>query len=280
MQSSAKTTRTEQDRTPRLDPIAVRSGSLEVRLARSETEIAAAQALRYHVFYEEMNAQPTEAMQALSRDFDDFDNICDHLLVVDHNREGAEAVVGTYRLLRERVVDGEINRFYSAQEYDITPLFSEYFRNTMAGKQLLELGRSCVHPAYRSQHTIQLLWRGIARYIEEHDIAYLFGCASLQGTNPEELKLPLSYLYNECRVPDEFAVRARPELYQKMDFLAPDEVETREARRALPPLVKGYLRLGCYIGDGAVVDEQFGTTDVFILLPVDRIQQRYLGLFD
>src|SRR5690606_13959904 len=125
-------------------------GSLEVRLAASEAEVRAAQRLRYRVFYEEMAAKPTPAMAAERRDFDGFDEVCDHLLVIDHDKSGAEAVVGTYRLLREAVAGGQTG-FYSNQEYDLSPLFTAEFRRTMMpGRQLLELGRSCVHKDYRT----------------------------------------------------------------------------------------------------------------------------------
>ncbi|WP_417317285.1 GNAT family N-acetyltransferase [Emcibacter sp.] len=261
-------------------PILVKSGVYEVRLARSDEEVAAAQALRYRVFYEEMKAVPTEAMRTVARDFDDFDNVCDHLLAFDTSKTGADAVIATYRLLREEKVD-RIEDFYSSQEYDLSSLFSEKFRDEMIGdRQLLELGRSCVHADYRTNNVMQLMWRAIARYIEKHRIAYLFGCASLPGINPEDLKLQLSYLYNSHKTPDDYNVPAVGARYRKMDYMTPAEYDDRMARRALAPLIKGYLRLGCYIGDGAVIDEQFNTTDVFILLPVDSIQRRYLGLFD
>ena len=193
--------------------------------------------------------------------------------------KGPESVVATYRLLREELVSG-IDDFYSSQEYDISNLFKPAFRKKMGDRQLLELGRSCVHPDYRTNNIMHLMWRAIARYMEKHKIAYLFGCASLPGANPEDLKLPLSYLYHSHKTPDEFNVPAISSRYRTMNYLSPGDYDDRMARRGLAPLVKGYLRLGCYIGDGAVVDEQFNTTDVFILLPVDRIQQRYLGLFD
>ncbi|WP_321393378.1 GNAT family N-acetyltransferase [Emcibacter sp.] len=260
-------------------PILVKSGVYEVRLARSDDEVAAAQALRYKVFFEEMKAIPTETMRTLARDFDDFDNVCDHLLAFDTSKTGPDSVIATYRLLREEKTGG-IDDFYSAQEYDISNLFKPAFRDMLGDRQLLELGRSCVHADYRTNNVMQIMWRAIARYIDKHKIGYLFGCASLPGINPDEMKLQLSYLYNSHKTPEDFNIPAVDARYQKMDFMTAEEYDDRMARRALAPLVKGYLRLGCYIGDGAVVDEQFNTTDVFILLPVDSIQRRYLGLFD
>jgi len=255
-------------------------GSLEVRLAESPAEVLAAQRLRYCVFYEEMGAKPTPVMAAEKRDFDAFDDHCDHLLVVDRTLRGDDKVVGTYRLLRESVAGG-LNGFYSRQEYDLGPLFSDSFRRTMMqDKQLLELGRSCVHRDYRTNSTIHLLWRGIAYYTLLHNVGYMFGCASLPGTDPADHAEALSYLYHEFRVPERFSVRARPDRYVDMNMIPADKLDVRQARRKLPPLIKGYLRLGCYIGDGAVIDWQWGSTDVFILLPVERITARYQQHFD
>lgn len=256
-------------------PYYARQGSLEVRLAHDVKDVKASQRLRYDIFYKEMAAQPNLRMRVTRRDLDNYDGLCDHLLVIDHAKPAREAVVGTYRLLRQDVAmrhDG----FYSQQEYDLKPLMSTDFRRQMGlNRQLLELGRSCVHPDYRSTNTINLLWKGIASYLEEHNIAYMFGCASFPGIDPEAHADALSYLYHEHLCPDDFLVRALPERFEEMELRKPDQYEVRQARRALPPLIKGYLRLGCFIGDGAVIDHQFGTTDVFILLPVERVAQRY-----
>lgn len=255
-------------------------GSLEVRLAASEAEVRAAQRLRYRVFYEEMAAKPTPAMAAERRDFDGFDEVCDHLLVIDHDKSGAEAVVGTYRLLREAVAGGQTG-FYSNQEYDLSPLFTAEFRRTMMpGRQLLELGRSCVHKDYRTNSTIHMLWRGIALYTLINNIGYMFGCASLPGTDPKAHTLALSYLHHHHAIPETFRVRAQPHRYHDMNLIPADQLDVRQAKRMLPPLIKGYLRLGCYIGEGAVIDEQWGSTDVYILLPVEKISHRYLQHFD
>ena len=250
------------------------SGTLEVRMAGEPDEIAAAQRLRYRVFYEEMSAVPSAAMRAARRDFDELDAYCDHLLVLDHARPAEEAVVGTYRLLRQEVAE-RAGGFYSAGEFDLSPLFA-----ASGGTRFLELGRSCVHPDYRNNGTIQLLWRGITIYTARHRLGFMFGCASLPGTDPERLSVPLSFLHHDFRAPEEIRVRALPERYVEMNRLPVEAIDRRAALRSLPPLIKGYLRLGCYIGDGAVIDYQFGTTDVFILLPVGRIGERYLTRLD
>ena len=252
-----------------------RADRLEVRLAESTAELAAAQALRYAVFYDEMGAIPSPAMKAARRDFDQFDSVCDHLLVIDHGLAPDEAVVGTYRLLRQEVAEKH-GGFYSASEYDISILLARATKD----QRILELGRSCVHPAYRTNLTIQLLWRGISGYIFAHRIAYMIGCASLPGTDPERHALALSYLYHEFLAPEDIRVRALPERFVEMNRIPRDKLPLRQALRGLPPLVKGYLRLGAFVGDGAVVDPQFRTTDCFILLPVARLSERYMDRLD
>lgn len=248
-------------------------GTLEVRLAASPADVDAAQALRYHVFYEEMSAKADAQTSITRRDVDRFDAICDHLLVIDHSetdKAGKPAIVGCYRLLRQEVADLH-GGFYTAGEYDLAPLFA----GTGKGLRFLELGRSCVLPPYRNRPTVELLWHGILLYVAEHKLDVMFGCASFEGTDPEALALPLSYLYHNHMAPPEWHVRALPDQFVEMNRMAKDDINPRDAARRLPPLIKGYLRAGCYIGDGAVVDPQFNTTDVLILFPVAQISERY-----
>lgn len=250
-------------------PVDVVGGNLRIRLAEDVAEIRAAQALRYRVFYETMAARPTPEMAAARRDFDSFDEFCDHLLVFDEERgSGPGAVVGTYRVMRR---EGAARRgqFYTSDEYQIDCLLSY-------PGEILELGRSCVDPTYRSGATMQLLWRGIAEYVFYYDISIMFGCASLPGTEPEELRMPLAYLYHHHLAPVPLRARALPERYVSMDLLQPDQVRIAEARQALPPLIKGYLRLGGFVGDGAVVDPDFGTTDVCVMVKTDWVTEKYL----
>ena len=246
----------------------IRSGDLEVRLASSEGEIDASQALRYRVFYNEMNAIPSSEMAARQRDFDKFDSACDHLLVIDNSRVGLyDSVVGTYRLSR-REHAGRAGGFYTAGEYDIAVI-------TAQRGEILELGRSCVAADYRTGHTMALLWRGIAAYVFTHDIAWLFGCASLSGTNPDELALPLSYLHHFHLAPEGLRPRALEHLHTPMNRFPKEQIEKRLARELLPPLIKGYLRIGCFVGDGAVVDHQFQTTDVCVVVKTERVTGKY-----
>jgi putative hemolysin len=259
-------------------PVLAVSGLLEVRIAETESEVEAAQRLRYRVFYEEMSAAPTPQMRAERRDFDKYDAICDHLLVVDHgvrDQNGEAAVVATYRLLRSEVA-AKHGGFYTAGEYDIAPMLKAH----PPGTRFLELGRSCVLKAYRSKSiTMQLLWRGLLVYFSRYTTDVMFGCGSLPGTDVDALALPLSYLHHFHHVPENIRVCALPKLYVAMNRMPKAAIDEKEGLRSLPPLIKGYVRAGAYIGDGAVIDRQFGTTDVLIYLPASRIDERWRSHF-
>lgn len=252
-----------------------RIGTLETRLARSEREIDAAQAVRYRVFVEEMHATLSPDAMRSRRDVDAFDAICDHLLVVDNAIEGdiEDQIVGTYRLLRQEVALAN-NGFYSASEFDIEPLLARH-----PDKQFMELGRSCVLPDYRTKRTVELLWQGNWAYSLKHGMNAMFGCASFPGVSPEEHAMALSFLHHTVSTKGEWAVSALPELYRSMDLMPMEGVNTRKALSLLPPLIKGYLRLGAMVGDGAVIDHAFNTTDVLIVLPIASISDRYITHF-
>jgi putative hemolysin len=261
-----------------LNPVLGRIGPLEVRLATTAKEIRQAQRLRFKVFYEEMSAAPRGASLISRRDVDAHDAICDHLLVLDHDartpfRPGSPKVVGTYRLLRQDVADGSLG-FYSAAEFDVAPLIRAH-----DSLRFLELGRSCVLQPYRNKRTVELLWHGIWAYVLHYRIDVMFGCASLEGTDPHRLALPLSFLHHYARAPEPWRAGARPERYTPMALLPKESIDPKAALQALPPLIKGYLRLGATFGDGAVIDRQFGTTDVLVILPVSAISKRYIEHF-
>ncbi|MDP1961023.1 MAG: GNAT family N-acyltransferase [Reyranella sp.] len=253
--------------------VKVVAGDFEVRLAETAAEIDAAQALRYRVFYEEMNARPTPEIAARRRDFDAFDEVCDHLLVLDRRRgDGPGGIVGTYRLIR-RSAAARLGRFYSSAEYDIQPMID------FPG-EVLELGRSCIEKDARNTATMQMLWRGIALYAFHYNIQVMFGCASLPGTDPTQHGLPLSYLYHHHLAPPDIRVRALASRYVKMDTLAPGSYDERKAMARVPPLIKGYLRLGGFVGDGAVIDAEFNTTDVFIVVKTELVTEKYIRHYE
>jgi len=251
----------------------LRAGNLGVRIATSPAEIDAVQALRYRVFFEEMGARPSARMAATRRDADAFDDVADHLLVVDHAiGEGAEAVVGGYRLIRQEAA-ARLGRFYSADEYDISTMLA------FPGR-VLELGRSCVAREHRGRAAMQLLWRGIAAYVDLHQIGLMFGCASLHGTDPDAVAAELTYLYANHLAPPEIRPRALPERYVEMSRLDPAGLDNRRVLASLPPLIKGYLRLGGFVGDGAVIDTEFNTTDVAVVVKTVLVTDKYTRHFE
>ena len=254
-------------------------GTLEVRLARTASEVRRAQQVRYQVFYEELAAQPDSYAMATRRDRDRFDEVCDHLLVLDHNvqarpfRRHKPRIVGTYRMLRQEIAEHH-GGFYSGAEFDIDPLIERH--RTL---RFLELGRSCVLKPYRDKRTVELLWHGAWSYVLSHKVDVMFGCASLSGTDLDALAPALSYLHHNHLAPEEWRVRAVDRRYERMDRIPAEKIDARQALRALPPLIKGYLRLGAFIADGAVVDRQFDTTDVMIVMPVSGISHRYINYY-
>ncbi|HLZ65049.1 MAG TPA: GNAT family N-acyltransferase [Aliidongia sp.] len=257
----------------------IRQNTIEVRIARTPAEIEAAQRLRFKIFYGEMNAKPTVEMAAAGRDFDRFDEYCEHLVVLDHSAGLPEGeVIGTYRLLRRTLADRH-GGFYTATEFDISPLVA-------VPGEIMELGRACVDERFRNRPTMQLLWRGIASYVQFHDIKIMFGCASLPGTDPQALARPLSYLHYNHLAPERIRARALPHLFVRTDLMPSGEVDAeaavadldaRATIAALPPLIKGYLRLGGMIGEGAVIDREFQTTDVCIIVVTDMMAEKYFN---
>lgn len=245
-------------------PVDIRSGSLQVRLAEMAADIDAVQALRYRVFYDEMGAQPTPEMARRRRDFDEFDAHCDHLIAIDH---ALGEVIGTYRYIR-RPAAKILGRFYSEAEYDVSKIIA------FPG-EILELGRSCVDARARNHATLQMMWRGNAAYVFHHKIDLMFGCASLPGTDPDALAAQLSYLYQNRLAAPELRPRALNSRFIEMNRLAPGSYDAAAAEAELPPLVKGYLRLGGFVGDGAVIDHQFNTTDVSIVVKCAAVSEKY-----
>lgn len=237
-----------------------------VRLAADDTEIEAALRLRYEVFYEEYGAKADAQTLESRLDRDDYDAYAHHLVVVDRTGD-EEKIVGTYRLLLQDRAQ-EYGQFYTSSEYDLTDLKN-------SGAYLMELGRSCVYKDYRTRPVLQLLWQGIADFVTDHDVELMFGCASLHGTDIESLAEPLSYLHHFHASPGHLNPKALDKRYVDMNIIPKEELNPKKAFSALPPLVKGYLRLGATIGDGAVIDHQFNTTDVCIVVQTNQVTQRY-----
>lgn len=248
----------------------VRAGRYVVRLAENEREVAAAQRLRYRVFVEEMGASVDPECAADRRERDRFDPYFDHLLLIDTESDDPEielGVVGAYRVVRGARARAGIG-FYGASEYDLSPL-DGYPR------EVLELGRSCIDRRHRGGAGMHLLWSGLAQYVFEHDVGLLFGVASFHGTDPEPLAQALSYLHHRHLAPPDIRVRALPGVNVPMDILAPEEVDDRAALAQMPALIKAYIRLGGFVGEGAYIDRQFNTVDVCLLMDTERMVERY-----
>lgn len=260
--------------------ILAESGSLRVRLAQTPKDIRAAQALRYRVFYKSMGAHP-KFRQRLSRvDSDRYDGLCEHLLLTTTEKvkkapkktrlAGGETVIGCYRLLRRDVAE-RAGGFYTQGEFDLTAFLSGVGRTL----NILELGRSCVHPEYRSGKGISLMWKGLGAFVAQHGIDAMMGCASFSGTDPQALAQPLSYLHHHHAGTKGWQVRAHAAQFVDMNMLAADAIDEKAARRALPPVLRGYIRSGALVGTGAVIDRRFNTVDVFVLMPMQHLSDRY-----
>lgn len=228
-------------------------------VARDTDEVLAAQRLRYQVFAEEMGA--TVHSDEPGVETDAFDAFCDHLVVRDdHSGE----VVGTYRMLPpDRAA--EAGRLYSEAEFDLAAL-------RPLRPALVETGRSCVHREHRSGAVVSLVWAGIARYMLLSGHRWLAGCASVPLADGGALAAKVWDTVS--------AAHLGPEEYRVFPHLPwnPDPV-ARVARGPLPPLVKGYLRLGAWVCGRPAHDPDFGVADFFVLLDMERVDRRYLRFF-
>jgi putative hemolysin len=233
----------------------------------------AAQRLRYQVFVEELGGDGPLVDHDRRLERDRFDPFFDHLVLVDDRRDpgSLDHVIGVYRVMRDdqaRAGEG----FYSAGEYDLTPLEA-------SGRRLLELGRSCVHPDYRGGSAMLHLWTGLADYVRDHGIEILFGVASYPGTDTAALAQPLSYLHHHHLAPPPLRVQATGANRTRMDLLPPDAIDRPAAMKATPALIKAYLRLGGFVGEGAWIDRAFRTTDVCLVMDTARMNERQRGIY-
>ena len=236
---------------------------LEVRFARSAEDLAAAQRLRYAVFVAELGGDGPGVDHAGRRECDAHDAHARHLLLIDHAAGGA--VIGAYRLMDDAAARAA-GGFYCAGEYDLAPLHA-------SGRRLLELGRSCLAPAYRGGLALHLLWGGLAAHVRETGAEILFGVASFHGSDPAALAQPLSYLGRHFRAPPEIRPVARPPGASPMTLLPEAALDRRAAMLATPALIKAYLRAGGRVGDGAFVDRAFNTVDLCMILDTARLSE-------
>ncbi|MEO0750281.1 MAG: GNAT family N-acyltransferase [Pseudomonadota bacterium] len=241
----------------------------EVRLARDDADVRAAQRLRYRVFVQELGSDGPLVDHEAGLEQDRFDPYFDHLLLIDRARD--EAVVGVYRLLLSNKAT-EIGQFYSEDEYDLSLLHA-------SGRKLLELGRSCLAPDYRGGEGMHHLFSGLAAYVLDHEVEILFGVASFHGTDPQALAAPLSLLYHRHLAPEPLRVRARAAQYHSMNLMPEDQIDRRAAILQVPALLKAYLRLGGFVGDGAFVDHAFNTTDICLVMDTQRMNEAQKMLY-
>lgn len=235
-----------------------------VKIVETAEELEAALRLRFEVFNLEMN-EGLAASWETGLDQDRYDAHADHLIVIDKRNQNR--VVGTYRMLTKSRVIGN-GGFYSEGEFDLTNL-------KKLPEEILEMGRSCVHRDYRASGVINLLWAGIAKFLEIIEAKYLFGCGSLHTHDVQEISEIFSYLKANHMAAEQFRV------YPVDKCVVPglrDDLpvgDRREVMKKLPPLLKGYFRIGASICGAPALDAEFGTTDFCILLPTAQINSRY-----
>lgn len=244
-----------------------------LKLAETEDDLRACQRLRYDVFVKELGGDGPLVDHAAQLEKDKFDPFFDHLMLLDQSRgsETEAQIVGVYRLLRDDQMP-KVGQFYTEDEYDLTVLKT-------SGRKLLELGRSCLHSDYRGGTAMMVLWQGLADYVAKHKIDILFGTASFHGTDLEALGPSLALLHHRHLAPEDLRVTALPEYFTPMDQTDVSAIDRRAAMVAVPALIKGYLRLGGYVGDGAFVDKTFNTTDVCLVMDTKRLSETQARIY-
>ena len=260
---------------PRKDLSSMHSTDSEliIRMADTEAEIMAAQRLRYRVFVEEMGASTSQENHADRLERDAFDDRFKHLLLIDPTiTDPMDRVVGVYRLLDSDTA-AALGGYYGETEYDLTPIKT-------SGRKALELGRSCIAQDYRGGSGVHLLWAGLAQYVLQNGIQVLFGTASFHGRNPADYAQALSLLHASYLAPPDLRVRTLPDHFVAMDMIPPDQIDRPLATKQMPSLIKAYLRLGGFVGDGAYVDHTFNTTDVCIVLDIDRMSEKQRAMYE
>ena len=240
-----------------------------IKITESNFEIKKAQSLRYKIFFKEKNIKRKNLKSLLQRDYDFYDKISDHLIIIDNNRKVKDNVIGTYRLLRGNLAK-LYKGFYTEQEFDISNL-KKYF----SSKNILELGRSCIHNDYRSGIILKLLWQGISNYIKMYKIKILMGCASFHWTNPSKFKDEFSLLYKSYRLPEDYDVKS----LQSNEISFSKNINHSTILNKLPPLIKGYLRAGGMVSENFYIDTEFETIDYCVIMLTEKIVSRYQNKF-
>jgi len=234
------------------------SNNFEIRLVKTEAELNEVLKLRYQDLLLYYNANNTNETGLFT---DRYDAYCDHLIVVDRM---ANVIAGTYRLVRKEHI-ARFGKFISENEYDI---------QAIKDRNIMELGRAVVRKDYRNGTVIMLLWKGIFAYASANKIEYLFGTASFSGVNLEDYRHGFSYLY--CHYLGKKDIPAIGPNQRRLDLLPESEVDPELAKKQLPPLVKGYVRIGARFGKDIFIDGPFNSLDVFVLLDVNNLDSKYV----
>ncbi len=262
-----------------IDPIIV--NDYEVRLAQSPDEVLACQRLRYQYLIKEYTpdagdnnngVNPTSAEDARNGiDRDNFDDYCAHLIVINHalGNDLNKSIIATYRFMR-KIHKDKIGRWYSETEFDLTNI-------KPIEDKVLELGRATVHADFRNNIVINLLWHGIAVYINKYDIKYMIGTASFHSTDMNALKESMAFIYHYCPMPDQFDSPAITEYARNMNLLPKESIDPKKALLNLPPAIKGYFRIGgCTFSKSAFIDFPFGCIDILTFFEVDKASEKYM----
>jgi len=245
--------------------MALSESDFELKIASSREDILSSQRLRFKVFVEELGAQSNTDNHELRIETDEFDKWFEHLILIDRsiNPTTMDHVVGVYRLLRGDIALDNCG-FYSDAEFDLNPLIN-------SGRNLLELGRSCVHPDYRSGTAMYHLWNRLAQYVIDNNIEILFGVASFHGTDPMDYAHQLAYLHQHHLAPKDLRISVRNDQGTRLDLIPAEQIDQKRALMDMPSLIRGYLRLGGFVGNGAFLDYSFNTIDVCIVIDTKRM---------
>ena len=252
-------------------PILIETEHFVVKLAENHEEVERAQRLRYEIFNVEQG-RGLEISEKFGIDFDEFDEYCLHLLVM---RKGDDRVIGTYRAHLGTIANS-FKGFYSSREYYIKGFYK-------IADKCVELGRTCVSPDHRTGAVVSLLWSAIVELLARANAIYMLGCVSLEETEPKLGWALYEYLCEKKCVSQDFSVTPRPGFVLKR----PSEQEvlkilsdTKSLIKHIPPIFKGYLRLGGLICGDPALDREFGTIDFFILVDITKVPERYQKRFN
>ncbi|MCF7980981.1 MAG: GNAT family N-acetyltransferase [Pseudomonadales bacterium] len=233
------------------------AGHYSVQFATNEAQIAKAQALRYRVFYQENQGKPTDEMVRLGREIDEWDDVAYHIVVTDQNAN--DAVVGTLRLVSNYCLLPS-QTFYTEKAFKLNKLRGKYDR-------ILELSRYCIDPAGRSGVILMLIWKYAMKFIIDNHYQLMLGCASFHGTDISKHREILTYLYQNNLAPDEHMPEPIVPNAVAINNFHNHPAPWDHAKKAVPTLLRGYLKLGAKISDTAIIDPQFNT--VFVCIYVD-----------